>query len=324
MVHFASTAAAAVLALTSGVLAGPIPDDTPRHSPVYDDTVGFDSHYQGNLRALAARDEPILAELRTAPISDFSDDASATAKGHTPSNSNLRKIEKMLKRFIFGTEDDRDYWNSAEYPFHSVGRLQWESGTFCSGALVGPRHVLTAKHCIPDEPMSGNFAPGYDDGERFGSAQIQVALTSAGQEKGSPCETKDDWAVLVLDQNLGDELGYFGVKSPDHSKLDQPIFYHMGYPGDLEGGSRPYRVVDATVHSERTFDCDKTGPFYADADTAGGQSGGPFWEMDENMDRWIWGALSIGVSWGEGLGYSGFASGAQMVDAVNRLREEFS
>lgn len=319
MVHFSSTAAAAILAFTSGVLASPITKD----SPVYDDTVGFDSHYQGNVNTIAARQEPIIPEFRSVSIEEFADDVSAIVTGHTPADSNLRKIEKMVKRFIFGAEDDREHWNAAEYPYHSVGRLYWDSGVLCSGALVGPRHVLTAGHCIPEQPTSGRFAPGYDDGERFGSAQVQVALSSTGQEAGSPCETKGDWAILVLDENLGDGLGYFGVKSPDASKLDQPAFYHMGYPGD-KGGSQPYRVVDATINSADTFDCDASGPIYSDTDTSGGQSGGPIWEMDENMDRWIWGALSIGVSWGERVGHSGFASGSQMIDAINKLREEFS
>jgi V8-like Glu-specific endopeptidase len=315
MVHFTSTAAAAILAFTTGAQASPI---------TLDDTVGFDSHYEGNVHTIAARDEPIIPEYRSFPVEHFSDDTSAVAMGYTPEDSNLRKIEKMAKRFIFGSADDREHWNVAEFPFHSVGRLYWSSGVLCSGALVGPRHVLTAKHCIPDEPVAGDFSPGYDDGERFGNAQIEVVLSSEGQEAGSPCETKGDWAVLVLDQNLGDQLGYFGVKSPDENRLDKPDFQHMGYPGD-KGGSKPYRVDDTTVNSsEETFSCDSSGPIFTDADTSGGQSGGPIWEMDENQDRWIWGALSIGVSWGEGLGHSGFASGAQMVDAVNQLREEFS
>lgn len=294
-------------------------DEPTTSNPVFDDSVGFDENYQGARKYLAMRGESILPEIMRWSKEQFANDTTAVAKPFEPPASEIKK----LKRFIFGTKDDREYWNMGVYPFHSVGRLQWESGVFCSGALVGPRHVLTARHCLPDEPIGGNFAPGYDEEARFGSGRVVAALTTEEEDDGSSCETKADWGVVILDKNLGDELGYFGVKTPDSNKFDKPQFYHMGYPGDLEGGRRPYRVMDATVLPERTFDCDPTGPIFTDVDTAGGQSGGPLWEYDQDGNRWIWGALSIGVSWGKSLGYSGFGSGAQMIDAINKLRDKY-
>ena len=311
--------AAAILSC-SRALASPIEIEVTPSNPILDGSVGFDESYQGGPSALDTSEKTILPEIMRWSEDQFANDTSAVATPFEPPES---AAKKLLRRFIFGAGDDRKYWNIGVYPYHSVGRLQWENNIFCSGALVGPRHVLTARHCIPGDPVGGNFAPGYDDGARFGRGRVVAALTSEGQEKGSPCNTKADWAVLILDKKLGDELGYFGVKTPDPSKFDKPLFYHMGYPGDLENGGRPYRMMDITVLSERSLGCDPTGPFSTDTDTAGGQSGGPHWEYDKDGNRWIWGALSIGVSWGESLGYAGFASGAQMVDAINKLRKEY-
>lgn len=322
MVHFTALMAATMLALCLTALASPVTyvsRPSPPKLSVDRSFQGYNEKSQVASISIAADDDKVIPEIRLLDEDQFSNDTTAIAEPFTPADALLTRL---ARRFVLG-QDSRKLFNYGAFPFHSAGKLQWDNGVFCSGALVGPRHVLTARHCLPDDGVSGTFAPGFDEDARFGEANVVTALASTGQEEGSPCETKADWAVLVLDQKLGDKLGYFGVKNPDSSMFDQPRFYHMGYPGDKDSGSRPYRISDVTVYSERTFDCDPTGPFYTDADTAGGQSGGPHWELDWDGNRWIWGALSIGVSWGDNQGYSGFASGAQMIDAINQLRDEF-
>lgn len=321
--HYAMTAVFFTLFL-SGALSSPLARKDASHGNTsIDDSVGFDENYRTTSGVRIMGDEPVVPDIMRWDEQSFSNDTDATAPPFTPTSSQAFELANVVKRFIFGTQDNRQYWGMGTYPFHSVGKLQWDNGVFCSGALVGPRHVLTARHCLPDQPIAGTFAPGFNDGDGEGSGHIIAAVTSKGDEAGSPCATKADWAILALDTKLGDKLGYFGVKTPDRSLFDKSILYHQGYPGDLNSGSRPYRVLDVKVLGEHSLDCDPTGPLYTDTDTAGGQSGGPLWEFGKDGGRWVWGALSIGVSWGEGLGYAGFASGAEMVDAVKKLREDY-
>lgn len=225
----------------------------------------------------------------------------------------------IAKRYIDGPDDRYLYSDNTAYPYGAVGKLYWSNGAWCSAALVGPRHVLTAKHCL-NSNASGIFAPGFDYKPRLGESAVTRVITT-DVEWGTPCGWKNDWAILIIDSRLGDQRGFFGLQLPDRKLVDKPIFQHMGYPGDRDDGKRPYRVKNNTIQDFRPWDCDATGPFYTDTDTAGGQSGGPLWE-DKTDGSYIWGTLSVTFEAGE-TAWAGWGSGGQLIREVQNLRREF-
>lgn len=271
--------------------------------------LGFDPDFVQTLT-----DDAIIPEVRYIDFDSSSfDEGVKAAEPFIPEGIDV----DVAKRFINGA-DDRFLYSSTDYPFNTVGKLYWSNGVFCSGALIGPRHVLTAKHCLVDN-ASGTFAPGFDNGARLGSGQVTLAVTT-NIEWGSPCGFKGDWAVLILDNRIGDQQGYMGVKLPDPNLQDRPIFNHVGYPGDRDSGNRPYRTPGNTIQSFRPWDCDATGPFYTDTDCMGGQSGGPHWQDDNGP--YIWGTLSVTFGLGSEA-WAGWGSGDQMLNTVIDLRNEF-
>ncbi|KAK7955936.1 uncharacterized protein PG986_005158 [Apiospora aurea] len=178
-------------------------------------------------------------------------------------------------RAVIGA-DNRVYWPSTDYPYSAMGRLFRSDGIVCTGTLIGPRHVTTAKHCIPsDGSVTIKFQPAYDGKDRFPSAYVTTVLAPAAGASDQ-CNYKDDWAVVVLDTRLGDSRGYMSYDILPAAKADQAIFYSYGYPSDKSADvSKPYRQEAITVAKASSFKCDQYGPLNTNADANGGPVGQP-------------------------------------------------
>jgi V8-like Glu-specific endopeptidase len=176
------------------------------------------------------------------------------------------------------------------YPYRTVGKLFFSKGAdgfICSGAVIRPRLILTAGHCV--HAGSGGvdgffesfvFVPAYDQGNapfRAWAATVVWTTVSWGNSGGVIPNLADFAIIEVRDQvfreqgrkvrkRIGDVTGYLGYRSdgllPNHTK-------QLGYPANHDFGEIMHQV-----DSQHFVPFDQGTVLYGN-DMEGGSSGGP-------------------------------------------------
>lgn len=138
--------------------------------------------------------------------------------------------------------DGRHVFKDTTYPWRACGRVTTSRGEG-AGALVGPRHILTASHVVAWNSSDAGwllFQPDYYDGDVFPSSYAQV--TYYYEKLGTPggeYDVAEDYVVCVLRERLGEELGWLGTTTYADNWDGGSYWSHVGYPDDVGGGTRP-------------------------------------------------------------------------------------
>ncbi|ACA15818.1 hypothetical protein M446_1300 [Methylobacterium sp. 4-46] len=176
-------------------------------------------------------------------------------------------------------EDDRRSYDDTRYPWGCVCKIL-SSGKTGSGVLVGPRHVLTASHVV----NWGGTAETIEV-HRAGATAAATARTvrrwTFTKITGDPgaSTVDEDYAVLVVDQRLGDRFGWMGVRTYDSAWDEEDWWWNIGYPDDVSAGLFPIYQRNKKL-DEDAWDYGSGRAMTTAADLMPGQSGGPmfgFW-----------------------------------------------
>ncbi|MBT4889247.1 MAG: trypsin-like serine protease [Rhodospirillales bacterium] len=138
--------------------------------------------------------------------------------------------------------DDRLVMPSGEYPWRAVGRVNTETGGHCTGVLVGPSLAVTAAHCLYDKRKMWyvpapqvHFVAGFRNGKYAAHTTAKNYIIPNGydeQAKPSRRMAFHDWAFIQLNEAIGYQTGWIGVRDAFQGKGLDESFVQAGYSKD--------------------------------------------------------------------------------------------
>jgi V8-like Glu-specific endopeptidase len=184
--------------------------------------------------------------------------------------------EKVLQKAVPGHDGRERILNTTDWPYsiHAHLDMLFNEDTFCgSGVIVGPHHLLTCGHNVYDfdrkifskeilvyPALNGKVAP-------FNKVKATRAyIFKCWQNQG--CQ-QFDMALLLLDQPIGDYVGWGGLLNTADTDLAQEKVHITGYPGD-----KGCKQMWSMGHKIKTV---KPEVFDYEIDTYAGQSGSAVW-----------------------------------------------
>ncbi len=206
-------------------------------------------------------------------------------------------------------QDDRTLVSAHDFyipnnPIRQIVHIKQRSGDnvwHCTGSLVWKNLVLTNAHCVDEtfkKQKNGKWkynASGlsiysfYTSGTYVEEASVLEMIIGQTPDDVNDINqtTPNDWALLRINKNLGDRLGYFGVLTNNHQVggyFNEGLTL-AGYSGDIEWGLNLSSHSNCSIHKHGGIW--GSGFLQHDCDSRPGSSGSPLFKCDKKRGCYL-------------------------------------
>lgn len=209
--------------------------------------------------------------------------------------------DRETRALIDGINWD-DVEDTTDSPYYAIARLEihFSNGAtnYGTGYMVSGNVMLTAGHCVFLENNSSVTVDSII--AKFGLSDTGDASTLASVKHFYVCSNytyygddyQDDYAILVMKQNVGDTTGWFGLDYEPDS-----FFENSSRTFSVTGYANTGSIM--MTESGNITDCDTYILHYM-MDTVGGQSGSPVYRGNSTSGYTAYGIHVGGSSAGNG------------------------
>ena len=209
---------------------------------------------------------------------------------------------------VYGADNREVRTSTTSYPWRAFGAILAPGATTsnCSGSLIGPRHLLTAGHCI--HQGGGGKDEGWYPNRKVAPGQRGIGVFPNGLKHHSwyfsvsgwfdHADPAYDYAMIILqDRDDTAHLGWLGWRSSGHSGG----LWTFGYPGwSYECADSP--ELSGLCENYLYGDDGTAFPILSKqighkADTQPGQSGSPMYQYNGG-DRRVIAVHAYAGNWG--------------------------
>jgi glutamyl endopeptidase len=154
-------------------------------------------------------------------------------------------ILDISTKSVIGTDTRIQVTDTTANPYSFTGYIYstWDEDgdgnddnySYCTGFMEGPDVLITAAHCVYDSSNNGwNTSLKYDparNGETTPYESAYMTEISISQQWVTYHDWNYDWAIIILDRNVGGTTGWYG-KGWSSGSLNGYDISLTGYPLD--------------------------------------------------------------------------------------------